>query len=113
VEDAWRRVLRSSSGAEGPDPARFRAHDVGSMEDPGTVHDCTTDRCDLPRTYHFAGASWAHRALFDRSTLDPVPPKNTYISHLSHRSKTPFGSKFKALDQIIQSSEPLILTLKI
>jgi hypothetical protein len=66
-----------------------------------------------PRTYHFAGASWGHRALFDRSPLDPVPPKNTYISHLSHRSKTPFGSKFKALDQIIQSSEPLILTLKI
>jgi hypothetical protein len=44
--------------AEAPDPARFPAHDVGGMEDPGTVHDCTTDRCDPPRTYHFAGASW-------------------------------------------------------
>lgn len=39
--------------AEAPDPARFRAHDVGGMEDPGTVHDCTTDRCDLPPDISF------------------------------------------------------------
>jgi hypothetical protein len=99
--------------AEAPDPARFRAHDVGCMEDPGTVHDCTTDRCDLPPDISFRWGILGAWALFDRSTLAPVPPRGTCISRLSHRSKTPFGSKFKALDQIIQSSEPLILTLKI